>query len=124
MEGSEVFFPPEIFPVLGAKRRHPVVEVHDEVYQRVDHGVESTEAARGKLNPPPPRVRHQCVVNYVQRRNVVPLFLENEEILNIILDTNLSRSEIFKIKISCLNSRIESVKSTQIGTHTEQEPPE
>ena len=49
--------------------------------QRVDHCVEGTEATRGEFNPKPPRECHQSMMNNVECRDMIPLLLQDEEIL-------------------------------------------
>lgn len=80
LEGSEVFLPPEEFSILRPERAQSVVKVHDEMHERVDPCVEGAKSSWRDLDSPPPRVRHQSVVNDVESRDLVPFLFQDEKI--------------------------------------------
>lgn len=45
LECSEILLPPNVFLVFGSHRRHHVIEVHNDVHERVEQREESAVAA-------------------------------------------------------------------------------
>lgn len=81
MKCGEVFLPPKEFSVLRSERAHSVIKIHDEMHERVNPRVEGAQTSWRNFNPPPPRVRHERVVDNVESRDLVPFSLQDEKIL-------------------------------------------
>jgi len=79
LESGEVFLPPDVLLVLGSHGGHHVVEVHDDVNERVEQSEESRVAAGRETDAEPHAHRHDPVVHHVQKRYVLLFFTQNKE---------------------------------------------
>lgn len=79
LDGCHVLFPPEIFLKRWTSCRQAVVEVHDDVDNRVHHSMEGSHTTWSKLDSPPPGPGHDRVVKDVKKGNLAVLFPQNKE---------------------------------------------
>lgn len=98
LQRRQVLLPPDVLVVPGAHRRDHVVEVHDDVDERVEQGEERAVPAwkgsgvshpcchlstriltRGELHAHPDAERHAPVVDHVQRAHMVVLLPQHEK---------------------------------------------
>jgi hypothetical protein len=79
LEGGEVFLPAEIFLHAWSHRRQEVVEVHHNVYQRVEECKERSLSSGRESEPRPYVHRQQSMVENVKRRDLVIFLAEHKE---------------------------------------------
>lgn len=79
LEGGEVFLPPNELGVLGSHGGDHVVEVHDDVHERVEQAEERRVAAGREAQTEPHAHRHDAVVHHVQNRHLFLLLAQHEE---------------------------------------------
>lgn len=71
---------------MWSKCRQKVIRVHDDVDESVEEAEEGGMAAGGEFNAKPHRHRHDTVVDHMKSGDLVVLFAENEEELQIEVD--------------------------------------
>lgn len=79
LEGGQVLLPPDELLVLGSHGGHHVVEIHDNVHERVQKAEEGRVAAGSEAHAEPDAHRHDAVVDHVQQRNVLVFLAQHEE---------------------------------------------
>ena len=78
----EVFLPPTIRPESRSQRSQHVVEIHENMHERVEESEERRVSTRNESDAEPDGKRHDAVVNDVKPGNLIVFLAQNEKHLD------------------------------------------